>query len=149
MICRKAATRRSRCRLRPTRSTPTTASLWATLPPHYWGLVGKAKPGAVTLAYVSNGTPSPDPKVESERERNNALMVRQNFGFGRVVFVGLDSTWRWRFKNGDTYHHRFWGQVIRWAATDKPLVTGNEYVRFGTREPIYRAGQEIELVVRF
>src|SRR5262249_5452871 len=49
---------------------------------------------------------------------------------------------------GDTYHHRFWGQAIRWAATDKPLVTGNEYVRFGMREPIYRAGQEIELIVR-
>jgi hypothetical protein len=28
------------------------------------------------------------------------------------------------------------------------LITGNEYVRFGTREPLYRAGQEVDVVVR-
>jgi hypothetical protein len=121
---------------------------WSELPKHYWGLVGKAKPGAVTLAFYRDGPPKPDAKQEREREQNNALIVRQNYGFGRVVYVGLDSTWRWRFKTGDTYHHRFWGQVIRWAASDKPLITGNEYVRFGTREPIYRSGQEVEMVVR-
>jgi hypothetical protein len=121
---------------------------WSELPPHYWGLIGKAKPAAVPLAWVRNGQFNPDPKAEAELERNNALILRQNYGFGRVLFVGLDSTWRWRFKTGDTYHHKFWGQVIRWAATDKPLITGNEYVRFGTREPVYRAGQEIELIVR-
>ena len=49
---------------------------------------------------------------------------------------------------GDTYHHRFWGQVMRWAAADKPLVAGNDHVRFGTREPVYRQGSEIDLIVR-
>jgi hypothetical protein len=126
----------------------TSERRWAELPPHFWGLVGKAKPGAAPLAFVRAGPVSPDPKVQIEQERNNALIVRQFYGFGRVLFVGLDSTWRWRFKSGDTYHHKFWGQVIRWAATDKLLITGNEYVRFGTREPIYRAGQEIEFIVR-
>src|SRR5262245_54296626 len=121
---------------------------WAELPPHFWGLVGKAKPGAVPLAYYRGVAASTDPKRQAERERDSALVVRQNYGFGRVLYVGLDSTWRWRFKTGDTYHHKFWGQVIRWAASDKPLITGNEYVRFGTREPIYRAGQEIELIIR-
>ncbi|MFL5341831.1 MAG: hypothetical protein ACJ8F7_16925 [Gemmataceae bacterium] len=121
---------------------------WAELPKHYWGLVGKAKPGAVTLAWYRDPSVKADAKPDAERERANALIVRQHYGFGRVVYVGLDSTWRWRLKTGDTYHHRFWGQVIRWAASDKPLVTGNEYVRFGTREPLYRSGQEIELVVR-
>jgi hypothetical protein len=121
---------------------------WAALPPHYWGLVGVAKPGAVPLAWYRDGGQAADANGQAQRERNHALIVRQNYGFGRVFFVGLDSTWRWRFKEGDTYHHRFWGQVIRWAASDKPLVTGNEFVRFGTREPMYRAGQEINLTVR-
>jgi hypothetical protein len=121
---------------------------WAELPPHYWGLVGKAKPGAVPLAYYRGAAANADPKRQAERERDSALIVRQNYGFGRVLYVGLDSTWRWRFKTGDTYHHKFWGQVIRWAASDKPLITGNEYVRFGTREPLYRAGQEIDVIVR-
>jgi hypothetical protein len=64
------------------------------------------------------------------------------------LYVGFDSTWRWRFKTGDVKHNRFWDQLIRWAAGDKPLVTGNEFVRFGTREPAYQEGQEVDFVAR-
>src|SRR5439155_13486035 len=117
---------------------------WKALPPHFWGVLGNAKPGATTLAYIDPGVG----EDQTKREKDNALIVRHNYGFGRVLFVGLDSTWRWRYKTGDTYHHRFWGQVVRWAATDKPLVEGNEWVRFGTREPVYQQGQEVEVVVR-
>jgi hypothetical protein len=49
---------------------------------------------------------------------------------------------------GDRHHHRFWGQVVRWAAADKPLVAGNDLVRFGTREPVYRHKQPVDLVAR-
>ena len=119
---------------------------WTKLPGHFWGIVGKAKDGAVTLGSYSEirGARIIDP----EFEKNNALLIRQNYGFGRVVYVGIDSTWRWRFKTGDQYHHRFWGQLIRWAASDRPLITGNEFLRFGTREPVYRADQEVEMLVR-
>jgi hypothetical protein len=119
---------------------------WAEFPYHFWGIVGRAKPGATPLAYVADD--AADGRKPGEQEKEQALIVRQNYGFGRVLFVGLDSTWRWRYKAGDTYHHRFWGQVVRWAASDKPLVAGNEYVRFGTRDPVYRQGQEVELTVR-
>ena len=62
---------------------------------------------------------------------------------------GWEVRWqRWRFRVGDEVHHRFWGQLVRWAAADKPLVAGNEFVRFGTREPLYRQGSEVEVVVR-
>jgi len=123
---------------------------WTKLPDHFWGVVGKAKEGAVPLAfYRANGADIPkSPDALRNEERDNALMVRQNYGFGRVLFVGLESTWRWRFKTGDQYHHRFWGQVIRWAATDKPLITGDDNIRFGTREPVYRQDQEVEFVAR-
>src|SRR5262249_40883378 len=53
---------------------------WAALPPHYWGLIGTAKPGAVPLAWVPDGESKPDAKNTQERERNNALIVRQNYG---------------------------------------------------------------------
>jgi hypothetical protein len=122
---------------------------WATFPPHYWGVVGKAKPAAATLAFVADGAPAKGKdKDPAERERANALIAWQHYGLGRVLFVGLDSTWRWRFRAGDVYHHRFWGQVARWAA-DKPLDVGNETVRFAATQPAYRQGQEAEIVVRF
>jgi hypothetical protein len=125
---------------------------WAELPRHFWGMVGRAKPGAIPLAYLPEQEAPPEKKQAGERdkepERERALIVRQNYGFGRVLFVGLDSTWRWRYQVGDTYHHRFWGQVVRWAASDKPLVGGNEHVRFGTRDAVYREKQEVTVVVR-
>jgi hypothetical protein len=122
---------------------------WAELPPHYWGVVGKAKPGAVPLAYFHDErVANADKKQRAEREREQALIVRQNYGFGRVLFVGLESTWRWRYKIGDVYHHRFWSQTIRWAASDKPLVAGNESVRFGTRGAVFPQGQPVDVVVR-
>jgi hypothetical protein len=117
---------------------------WSALPPHFWAITGKAKEGAVALAYCQTGDRNPSP----ETERDNVLIARQNYGFGRVVYVGLDSTWRWRFKQGDKFHHRFWSQVIRWAASDRALIAGNEFVRFGVREPVYRADQEVEILVR-
>ena len=125
-----------------------SAETWANLPPHYWAITGQAKEGAVTLAHVAPGIVFNTPKENRDWERNNGLVVRHNYGFGKVVYVGIDSTWRWRFKKGDTYNHRFWSQVIRWAASDRALIAGNEYVRFGSREPVYRADQELELVVR-
>jgi hypothetical protein len=106
----------------------------------------RAKPGATSLAWVPDG--ADEKKPISERERNQTVIARHNYGFGRVLFVGLDSTWRWRYKVGDVYHHRFWGQAIRWAAADKPLVVGNQFLRFGTPQPVYRQGQEVDIVSR-
>jgi hypothetical protein len=111
---------------------------WDRFPPHYWAVVGVPKDGAEVLASVP-GNP-----------KENGAIVRQNYGFGRVLYVGIDSTWRWRFKEGDYYHHRFWGQVAQWAASDRLLPTSNAdgTIRFGTREPAYASGQDVEVVVR-
>jgi hypothetical protein len=135
-------------------STPeSSAQRWAEFPLHYWGLIGKPKPGAVALAYVAEDFRGPE-ETEHEKkdkhslEKSQALVVRQNYGFGRVLLVGLDSTWRWRFKAGDVYHHRFWGQLVRWAASDRLLPAGNRFVRYGSREPVYRQGKEAAMVVR-
>jgi len=125
----------------PTKS----ASIWRGLPRHFWGVVGQAKPGATTLAYVADAVAKKD---RQEEEKQSALIVKQNYGFGRVLFVGLDSTWRWRYRVGDRYHHTFWGAAIRWAASDKPLMTGNDFVRFGTPQPVYSREEEVKIVVR-
>ncbi len=117
------------------------AEIWRGLPRHFWGIVGQAKPGATTLASISDD--------EANRDSDkSALIVKQNYGFGRVLFVGLDSTWRWRYRAGDAYHHAFWGSAIRWAASDKPLMTGNDFIRFGTPQPIYSRDEEVKITVR-
>jgi hypothetical protein len=118
---------------------------WAGLQRPCWGVVGQAKPGATVLLWHPTDEGKPGP----ERERKTALVAWQYYGLGRVLFVGLDSTWRWRFKVGDLYHHAFWGATIRWAAADKPLMAGNEFLRFGTPQPVYSRDDEVKVVVRF
>jgi hypothetical protein len=122
--------------------------VWSRLPRHYWSVVGKTKPGAMPLAFLADRLPNGPAGASTEREREQGLIVRQNYGFGRVLFVGIDSTWRWRYRTGDQYHHTFWGDAIHWAAADKALGAGNDYVRFGTSRPIYRKGERPEIVVR-
>jgi hypothetical protein len=111
---------------------------WPDLPKHFWSIVGTRQPGAAVLA-------APAANAQGEHA---GLLVQQPYGFGKVLFVGIDSTWRWRQRTGDAYHHRFWGQVVRWAAADHQLPAGNHLVRFGSRAPVYRAGQPIELAMR-
>jgi hypothetical protein len=112
---------------------------WGRLPPHFWAVAGEAKDGAEVLAALPGQPP-----------RQAAVIARQNYGFGRVLSVGLDSTWRWRFRVGDRIHHRFWGQVAQWAASDRllPAVNAAGTIRFGTREPAFPAGRDVEFVVR-
>jgi hypothetical protein len=117
---------------------------YADFPKHFWGLLGKPRPGAIVLA-VPEGISA---TTELPPQDQPGVMVQQNYGFGRVLLLGIDSTWRWRYRVGDTYHHRFWGQVIRWAAADKLLPGGNRFVRFGSREPVVRPGQSADIAVR-
>jgi hypothetical protein len=133
-------------------ATPkASAERWSDLPRHYWGIVGRAKPGASVLASPSSDTapPAGDGSNVQLREKDNALIVRHNVGFGRVLFLGLESTWRFRLRLGDAIHHRFWGQLVRWAASDQPLIVGNRSVRFGARRAVTPQGEDVEFGVRW
>jgi hypothetical protein len=118
---------------------------WAEMPKHFWGVTGVAKPGAVVLARAE----SPEmPKYKDAASDPAGLVLQQPYGFGKALYVGVDSTWRWRYRVGDLYHHRFWGQVMRWAVADAWLPEGNRYVRYGAKAPIYRHDQEVEVTAR-
>jgi len=71
-----------------------------------------------------------------EFERENALITYHTVAMGQVMFLGFDHTWRLRYRVGDTYHHRFWGQVLRWATANK-LPAGTETVKLGTDRSRY------------
>jgi len=110
--------------------------IWSNLPGHQWGLVGTARGGASVWAAAF----SPQLGSTLQDERENGLIVQQYVGTGQVIWIGIDSTWRWRYLVGDQYHHRFWGQLMRWAVSFK-AAAGNDIVRVGLREAIIRTGQ--------
>ena len=118
--------------------------IWDRLPGHTWGLVGRPRPGSTVLArpsFRSRPTRIPDSSQQ-------ALFVHHYHGLGQVLWLGLDSTWRWRHRRGDTYHHRFWGQVARWAAHNK-AVSGNASVRLGVETADVTAGESITIHARW
>ncbi|MFO0937971.1 MAG: hypothetical protein U0798_15825 [Gemmataceae bacterium] len=120
-------------------SLETNRDQWSNFPLHYWSIVGTPKPGAEVLATAPHSSGKTLP-----------ILVRQNYGFGRVLYLGIDSTWRWRYKTGDLYHHRFWGQITQWAASDRllPAVNAAGTIRFGPRESSIKGGRDIEIAVR-
>jgi hypothetical protein len=125
----------------------TSKERWTEMPKHFWGVAGTAKPGAVVLARAASSELPAFQKKDSSEDAA-ATVLQQPYGFGKVLYIGVDSTWRWRYRVGDLYHHRFWGQLVRWAVSDPWLPEGNRYVRYGAKAPIYRHDQEIELAAR-
>lgn len=109
-------------------------AVWAGLPRLPWVLAGRAKPGATALVTVLG-------------DESAVIIAAQPYGLGKVLWVGTDGTWRWRHRIGDLYHHRFWGQAVRWAASGK-LAAGNAFVRFGPVRPRVAAGDDVRIQAR-
>ena len=90
--------------------------IWRRLPGFYWHApVIKAKGGTEVLAVHGNrrGKFGPIP-----------LLVTKTAGSGKVLFMGIDSAWRWRRGVEDLYHYRFWGQVARWMSYQRNMAAG-------------------------
>ncbi|GAA5124217.1 hypothetical protein JIN84_12385 [Luteolibacter yonseiensis] len=90
--------------------------IWRRLPGFFWNAaVVKAKGGAEVLAVHGNrrGKFGPVP-----------LLVTKPAGSGKVLFMGIDSAWRWRRGVEDLYHYRFWGQVARWMSYQRNMAAG-------------------------
>lgn len=100
--------------------------IWRRLPGFYWHApVIKAKGGAEVLAVHGNrrGKYGPVP-----------LLVTKPAGNGKVLFMGIDSAWRWRRGVEDLYHYRFWGQVARWMSYQRNMASGQRVRLFFTPE---------------
>ena len=124
------------------------AQAWARMPDLRWRFsVGAIKPGAEVLAYADSGEKAEGLLDIRGLENGRALVVSRRVGEGRVVCVLTDETWRFRYGVGDRYHHRFWGQLLRWG-TGPMLADGNESGRIGTDRAGYETGDAVSLTVK-
>jgi len=100
--------------------------IWRRLPGFFWHApVVRAKGGTEVLAVHGNrrGQFGPIP-----------LLVTKAAGNGKVLFMGIDSAWRWRRGVEDLYHYRFWGQVARWMSYQRNMAAGQRVRLFFTPE---------------
>jgi len=131
------------------------AKFWLAVPEFNWrnADVLSAKPGTTVLAaalpsqlpeFLKPGaTSSEDLQQRREYEQRNALVVTQNAAMGQVMFLNTDRMWRLRYRTGDTYHHKFWGQVLRWATAGK-LPAGTDFVKLGTDQARYSPHAQVQ-----
>ena len=82
-----------------------------------------------------------------ELEAENALLVTRQTGAGKVAMLLADRSWRLREGVGDIYHHRFWGQLVRWGAGPN-LRAGNEKIRLGTDQLTYTGDDRVQIMTR-
>lgn len=118
-----------------------TAKLWAGLPPLYWYLdTPRVKPAARVLA------------VHPTHERSDGgklpLVMSQFVGAGKILFHGIDETWRWRFRMGDVLLARYWVQSIRSLARAK-LLGGESRAELSVDRREYQQGEPVRIRVRF
>jgi hypothetical protein len=110
--------------------------IWSLVRPmsHLPQLEG-AKPAATVLAELTGlpGMPAAYP-----------LIAWQRYGSGKVLFVGTDQLWRMRFKEGDKYHARLWGQAIQFLTMSR-LLGENKRIRLETNRRDYRTGERIQI----
>jgi len=109
------------------------ACIWEKLPPLHWhAMLSRAKPGAEVLL-----------KAPGKDKDDCVLLAAQTYGMGRALLLATDDTWRWRYKVGDKYFHKFWGQVMRWATAGKSSGR-DKYIHMGTQKRRYDVGEPVE-----
>ncbi len=111
-------------------------ALWGLVRPlhHVPSLTG-VKPGAIVLAELSDTLRRTEPYP---------LIAWSRYGSGKSFFVGSDQLWRLRFKRGDKYHARYWGQVIRFLTLSR-LMGGNKRVQLQTDRTAYQAHERVQI----
>ena len=82
-------------------------------------------------------------KAPGKTRDDCVLLATQTYGMGKVMLLATDDTWRWRYKVGDKYFHKFWGQVMRWATAGKSSGR-DKYIRMGTQKRRYDVGEPVE-----
>lgn len=137
--------------------------LWKDFPVIRWRHpISGVQPGAEILLYAEGRGEDGERAVDSaerlqealqevarrrEREAENALLVTRQTGAGKVAMLLSDRTWRLREGVGDVYHHRFWGQLVRWGAGPN-LRAGNRTMRLGTDQLTYTGDDRVKIMAR-
>lgn len=141
-------------------STTENEQLWSSLPKCTWRFpVLQSRAGAEVIAFAQpEGDEDSGPAVtaanavelmdaEKANRDKRALIVAQNLGRGKVLQINTDESWRLRYRTGDTRHHKFWGQVVRWGLGER-LRSGTQRLRVGTERMTYTPHDSIRVLAR-
>jgi hypothetical protein len=121
-------------------SEADSLAAWNGLPDLYGLLaIRDVKPGARVLA---------EHPLRKGRVDRLPVIVLQQVGAGKVLFHATDELWRWRFRTGDTYFGRYWGQAIRYLSRGR-LLGKDRSVELVVDRQAFLQGEPVLLRARF
>ncbi|NLX58890.1 MAG: VWA domain-containing protein [Phycisphaerae bacterium] len=126
----------------PLRSEGLWRDITQQLPLYELSRYSKPKATAQTLIEAR-----PLGRQEPLREGAPVFLCWQTYGRGKVMYLSAPATYQLRFRHGDRYHHRLWGQLLRWAAA-RDMDTGSKTVRIAVDKNRYTFGEEVQVSVR-
>ena len=111
-----------------------------SLPGMYWHFpVTRSKQGAAVLARHG------DPRMQNQFGRH-VLVATQLYGPGRTMFIGFDSTYRWRYLH-EEYFDGFWARMVDRLGRSK--VLGGRYpFTLSTDKLTYRTGDRVTVRIK-
>jgi hypothetical protein len=113
--------------------------------PVYFSTECRPKPTSHVLISARNSS-KPESETASDLQ-TEAFLSWQYVGLGRVVYIAAPVTYNLRYGNGDIYHHRFWGQLLRWAIA-REMSTGSKTVHLATDKSNYEKGDSAQIAMR-
>ena len=123
-------------------STQTWEYVSQNVPIYALSEYSRPKPAAETLIEAVSTVG----ETTGSAAESMAFLCWQPVGRGRVVYLSSPDTWRLRFRRGDALHHRFWGQILRWAIAPD-LRSGSKLVQLRTNRSHYEAQEPVEVEV--
>lgn len=123
----------------PARERDLWHSVFRAMPLHRFSAWSKPKPGArVLLQAVPPG---------GAQGGGRAFLSTQTYGRGSVTFLAAPQTYQLRWRFGDEFHYRFWGQLVRSLLADH-LAAGSSELRIDTDALLYTQGEPVRVRVR-
>ncbi|HUE70823.1 MAG TPA: hypothetical protein VMP01_08025, partial [Pirellulaceae bacterium] len=86
---------------------------------------------------------TPGVRVLLETPQQEAVLVSGEFGRGRVLAFGAESTWLWQMHGFEREHKRFWRQVILWLVRRDDLVRDDVWVKLEQRR--FNPGSRVQI----
>lgn len=113
------------------------------LPVYNLSPFSEAKPTGHTLIGAARRTADGRELKDGRR----SFLSWQDVGKGRVVYIAAPVTYQLRYGQGDTFHHRFWGQLLRWAIA-REMATGSMTVRLDSDKNHYGQREKAQITMR-
>ncbi|MCC5830163.1 MAG: hypothetical protein JJU36_12010 [Phycisphaeraceae bacterium] len=115
-------------------------SIWRILPGIYWSLAARqAMPGSIVLME------HPSAEFRGVDGNPGVLLASAQFGSGRTMYMGFNSSWRWRrVGENHEYFDRYWTQMVRFL-TEGKLVGDQRRAQILMDRDEYKIGDRIRV----